>query len=118
MLDKVSERILKVAIEKCKGNPHNEVTLTEKDFLFPKIKLSVISSVCMFLYENGYFSTCTYYYEGDTEVTVTMKYKGFSYFDYKDISNKEFWKSLATSKISDIIVSVVAAIVTTLIISA
>lgn len=115
MLDNISEKVLNVLIKKCKGDPQEEIIISEKDFIFPELKLHLIYSVCEYLCKQGYIHSFSSLYSDTKELEITLTYKGFSYFKYKNIERKEFIRRFLLSKISDIIVSAIVAYLTVLI---
>ena len=115
MLDDISEKVLNALIKKCNGDPQTEISISEKDFVFPKLNLHLIYSVCEYLYKQGYIHSFSSLYFDTVELEVTLTYKGFSYFEYKNIERKEFIKRFLLSKISDIIVSAIVAYLTVII---
>lgn len=117
MLDKTSEKVLKYII----ANSENKGTLlvlffnsSDSDKL--NMSFSLFCSTCEFLQKEGYIKEFQLYYE-QTDGRLFLTFKGYSYFEYKKIENLEFYKQLALSKISDIIVSAIVALITALIVA-
>ncbi len=115
MLDDISEKVLNVLIKKCNGDPQTRFSISEKDFVFPKLNLHLIYSVCIHLCKQGYICSYSFLFPDAEEFNVELTYKGFSYFEYKNIERKEFIKRFLLSKISDIIVSAIVAYLTVII---
>lgn len=111
MLDRVSELVLSRIIAKCKGNPECEVEIGEADFPFSKLSINLIYSVCKDLYLKGYLSKHYPLYEHEVSFTVYLTYKGYSYFEYKKIDRKQYFKQFFLSKTSDILVSIIVTII-------
>lgn len=110
VLDKQSEKVLKIMISKYDGNSGNDVFICGKDVDMPN---DTLNSLCDNLLKNGYFSMCKLQYHKDNlPVQITPSYKGLSYFECKKTSRREFIKQLALSKASDILVSAITAILT------
>lgn len=118
MLDKTSERVLSVLIRKCGGDPEKEVTISEKDFIFPKLSLNLLFSICEYLHKNEYIKSHSSLYSTTTELEIVLTYKGLSYFDYKKIAKIEYIKTLSTNSICGILVSIISAILTTILLTA
>ena len=116
MLDKTSEIILKCIISKCDGNPEVTVELTPEDFSTRKISYELLNSVCYDLCKSEYINPFAYGYIG-SPLGITLTYKGYSYFEYKKIAKREYVKQLALSKLSDIVVSAIVALITALLVA-
>lgn len=115
MLDKTSEKILRVIIKKCGNDLMREIDISHHDFIFPKMSNSFLNIVCQFLFDNDYISTLAYSNSDFDSLKIVLKYKGYAYFQYKRISRINFVKNFLLSKICDIIVSAIVAYVTVLI---
>ena len=114
MLDKTSEKILKCLISKCNKNPEKSVVISENDFSFPSVSIELLNSVCYFLMKHEYIKSFSYgYFNSPLEITLT--YKGYSYFEYKRIEKIEYVKKLSISSACSILISVITAIITTII---
>ena len=110
LLDKQSEKFLKYII---KNHKDNQIT----DFLehYDKIGVSsdFICDISKNLTDQGYITAIT---NIDNEVIgVILHHNGYIYFDEKRSKNIEYWKNFAISKVSDIIVSFLIALLTSVI---
>ena len=110
MLDKQSEKFLKYIIENHKDNQIS-------DFLKHYDKIDIhndfIYDISKNLNDQGYITAIT---NIDNEILcVILHHKGYVYFEAKHSKNIEFWKNLAISKVSDIIVSFLIALLTTVV---
>lgn len=110
MLNKISENILQVLIKKCADNPDREVTLSENDFVFPKMRLNLLYSACSEMYKDDYIKTISILYPTSKNIEVTLTYKGYCYFESKKAEKKEFLKRFLLSKISDVIVAFITSV--------
>lgn len=116
MLDKISEKVLCVIKKKCNGLPTQEIAICNKD-LFPKMSLALIYSICEDLNKREYIQGLSRFYDDDTEITLTLTYKGYSYFEYKKLHKIEYFKQLLTTSVCSLVVSVATAILTTVLIT-
>lgn len=112
MLDKTSEKILRVIIKKCNGHPEQEVAISNKD-LFSKMSVELIYSICEDLKKKEYIKCLSNLYDDETEITFALTYKGYSYFEYKKLQKIEYFKQLLTTSICSLIVSLATTILTT-----
>ena len=117
MLNKISERVLRCIIDKCGGDPMRDVILSHKDFIHPSISNALLISICEHLKEKGYLTSATYHYQGEEHLKLTLSYSGYAYFEYKHLLKREYIKSLFVSSVFSILVSIVTAILTTILIS-
>lgn len=112
MLDKKSENVLKVAISKYNGNMGKDIDIYGQDV---KLTFSELNSLCFNLLKSGHISNFSYSYSESEAVKITLSYNGLNYFKLKKSEHVQYLKQLAISKLSDIIVSVIVALITTLI---
>ena len=108
MLDKTSERILKLAISKYAGD-------MEKDILiFPNesnLDYTELNSVCSNLCEFEYFKTYYNSLNNTKPAEIQLSHKGLHYFEMKKknffyICIKSVWMPLTVSLLANIIISV------------
>ena len=117
MLDKDSERVLQYLINKISKEQDRmliPISVIDSDAL--NMSFSFFSSVCQFLQTENYVQNVMLYVT-DPAGRLNLTHKGFSYFEYKSMNKKEYIKHLLLSKISDIIVSFVVALITALIVA-
>lgn len=116
MQNKTSEKFLKYLIRKCESDIDCEIEIDEEDATsFTKLSYATIRGICQDLYSAGYLSTCTIDIFG--KVYVVLSYKGFSYFETKRMENYLYLKELALSKVSDVVISVVVSLITSLLVA-
>lgn len=112
MLDKTSEKVLKRIIELCGEEPENHVYISHEDFNDPEMTDKLITAVCYDLEENGYITGVKHITSEYDKVYLRGKYKGYAYFKRKKINAREYNKQLALSKITDVIVAFITAVIT------
>lgn len=115
MLDKQSEKVLKIAISKYNGKAEDYTKITQKE---AGIHFTALNILCKSLFENGYILQ---YYEAcaeDESVELILSNNGLHYFENKRKKNIEYLKNLLTTSVASLIVSIIAAIITTSILSA
>lgn len=113
-LDKTSEKVLKYLISHCENiKSKSLVTFTPEDAGNVNLPFSLFCGSCELLEKAGYITELAIYYEEDGG-RLLLTFAGYSYFDYKRIEKQEFYKQLAISKISDIVVSAIVALITAL----
>jgi len=112
MLDKTSEKVLKFLVSES-NNTGNKITVEFDtiDAWHLNMSFALFCSTCKFLQDNGYVEEFTLYFEQENGM-LQLTFKGYTYFEYKRIEKIEFYKQLALSKISDILVSVITTITT------
>jgi len=112
MLDKMSEKFLKYIIEhKDECNSIFNLPYHANKIGIP---LTFIDDICRELASRQYID----FIDGDDYIyAVFLKHKGSVYFSEKRKANILYWKNLAISKISDIIVSAIVAWITALIVA-
>lgn len=112
MLDKKSENVLKISISKYDGDMDKDINIYGRDV---ELTFSELNSLCFNLYNSGYISNFFYSYGENEAVKITLSHNGLNYFKLKKAEHVQYLKQLAVSKLSDIIVSVIVALITTLI---
>lgn len=109
MLDKLSEKFLRYVI----NNQNDSNAIINIPTNHPDIGISsnFITDICKELEDKGYIHVipCT-----DGVHSVILRKKGAAYFDNKRTLHKMFWKDLAISKASDIIVSAATTLLVSL----
>ena len=112
MLNKISEKVLCAIIKKCNQDPTQVISINNKD-LFPKMSIELIYSICEDLKKREYIQELSRLYDNDTEITLTLTYKGYSYFEYKKLHKIEYLKQILTTSACSLTVSLATAILTT-----
>ena len=109
MLDSLSEKFLTYIINNQENNIVQNIYDKYDDI---GICADFVTQICKSLEEQGYISVIY----ADMEVhTVILLHKGAIYFEYKKAVEREYIKHFLLSKISDVIVSFVVALITALI---
>lgn len=111
MLDKMSERLLKIAIDVYDDKP---VNLAASSIGITHNELAIL---CKYLYDEGYLLTYHVPYRDEDNFELHLSHAGLKYFEYKRIERIEYYKKLALSKTSDIIVSAIVALIVSLLVA-
>lgn len=116
-LDKTSEKVLKHLISHCENiKSKSLVKFSPDDATNLNIPFSIFYGSCELLEKAGYVTDLEIYYEEDGG-RLFLTFAGYSYFDYKKLEKQEFYKQLVVSKISDIVVSAIVALITALLVA-
>jgi hypothetical protein len=110
MLDKTAEKVLKYLIIKSNHSIDTAIIVNNEFVDVINISADVFYAACEYLLETGYLKTFHTYY--DSGACIILNYRGYSYFEYKKLENKLFYKNFALSKISDIIIAFITTIIT------
>lgn len=89
MLDKQSEKVLKIAASKYNGNSDIDIPIYPNEI---NIHYSELNALCFNLHEEGYVQD--FYATNDTHYPAKLRltYRGLHYFKYKDIENRVTFK--------------------------
>ena len=89
MLDKLSEKVLKLIILKYDGNMAKEIHLSCSEI---NIGFEELNSLCLNLHNHGYISDYLYSNSQETPVRILLSHKGLHYFESKRAQNLQMFK--------------------------
>ena len=97
MLDKQSEKVLKIAISNYDGDTHKIIPIPPEDI---GVYYSELNSLCSYLQEQGYISNFQSSTNPKFSVYFQLTHKGLHYFEQKKSTNKQFIKNSVIVPIS------------------
>ena len=95
MLDKTSEKVLKHALSKYKGNMEESIKILPSQF---NIDYTELNQLCVNLQAQGYLTMYCYaseYEHGD----IYLSHKGLKYFELKRKERFKYWLPIVISNI-------------------
>lgn len=108
-MDKTSEKVLKYLIKSYKNNEFDCATITEKDLKKLNLSWCRFHDILTELKNNQMLKSIVSITNGED---VYLSQKAYSYFEIKRSNRRRFYLDLIISKISDIIVSFITALIT------
>ena len=88
MLDKQSEKILKLIQSKYEGNTYADILIYPND---TGMHYSELSTLCLNLLKHGYICDTALSYNQDEAVQLTLTHEGLHYFELKHKGKRLLW---------------------------
>lgn len=116
MLDKKSEKVLAIIIKKNLAYPEQSIPLDECDVKNSDMPYEVFCAACQNLRKQEYLKNLMLYSDSHSGYTKISS-SGLLYFDQKKADRIDYYKKLAISKTSDVAVSAIIALITSLLVA-